>query len=183
MTKSVNSSIERLSRMKALEAANLAPAFLRLALGAGLLSAVADRLGLWGPPGTFLVSWGNFHNFLLYTAKLNPWCPSTFIPLLGGVVTITEAGLGLLLILGLLTRVAALLTGRMALAFAAAMTVVLGIHAPLNYSVFVFSAASFLLASLIPDKLSLDNLRDPLHTPRSAHKASSSGKSHFLHIE
>jgi|GEM_PF-4494908 len=26
--------------------------FLRFSLAAGLLSAVADRLGLWGPPGT-----------------------------------------------------------------------------------------------------------------------------------
>ncbi|UWZ84376.1 hypothetical protein [Occallatibacter riparius] len=47
----------------------------------------------------------------------------------------------------------------MALTFAAAMTFVLGIHAPLNYEVFVFSAAPFLLATLKPDKLSLDALR------------------------
>jgi hypothetical protein len=30
----------------------VAAIFLRLALAAGFLSAVADRFGLWGPPGT-----------------------------------------------------------------------------------------------------------------------------------
>jgi putative oxidoreductase len=76
------------------------------------------------------------------------------------VVTIAEAGLGILLILGISSRLAALLTGVMTLAFAAAMTLVLGVHAPLIYSVFPFSAASFLLASQPPDKLSIDNLRE-----------------------
>jgi uncharacterized membrane protein YphA (DoxX/SURF4 family) len=75
------------------------------------------------------------------------------------VVTIAEAGLGILLILGISSRVAALLTGMMTLAFAAAMTLVLGVHAPLIYSVFPFSAASFLLASRPPDKLTIDNFR------------------------
>jgi putative oxidoreductase len=143
-----------------LEPSDLAAAFLRLALGAGFLSAVADRLGFWGPPGSFLVSWGNFHNFLVYTAKLTPWCPSAGLPLLGVVVTIAEAGLGILLILGIATRVAALLTGMLTLAFAAAMTLMLGVHAPLIYSVFAFSAGAVLLASQPPDKLSIDHFRE-----------------------
>jgi len=67
---------------------------------------------------------------------------------------------GVVLILGFLTRLAALLTGMLTLAFAAAMIFVLGVHAPLNYSVFVFSAASFLLASQAPDKLSVDKFRE-----------------------
>jgi putative oxidoreductase len=107
-----------------------------------------------------MVSWGNFHNFLAYTAKLNPWCPSACIPLLGVVVTIAESGLGILMILGISVRLAAVLTGMLTLAFAAAMTLVQGVHAPLIYSVFPFSAASFLLASQPPDKMSIDNLRE-----------------------
>ena len=107
-----------------------------------------------------MVSWGSFHNFLLYTAKLNPWCPAACLPALGVAVTIAEAGLGILLILGFFTRVAALLTGMITLAFAAAMTFVLGVHAPLIYSVFVFSAASFFLAAQTPDNLSIDRFRD-----------------------
>jgi len=118
MTKSVDGVPRQLSWLKLSRPSNLAVAFLRLALGAGFLSAVADRMGFWGPPGTSLVSWGNFHNFVLYTAKLNPWCPAACLPLLGVSVTIAEAGLGILLILGLSTRVAALLTGMIALAFA-----------------------------------------------------------------
>lgn len=159
MTESVDGGMSRWNRLKT-SGSHLAAAFLRFALGAGFLSAVADRLGFWGPPGTVLVAWGNFHHFLLYTAQLNPWCPAACIPLLGIVVTIAEAGLGILLILGFSIRVVALLTGIIALAFAAAMTFVLGVHAPLNYSVFVFSAASFLLASQPPDKLTMDNFRN-----------------------
>lgn len=139
---------------------NLASVFLRFALGVGFLSAVADRLGFWGPPGGVLVSWGNFHNFLLYTAKLSPWCPAACLPLLGVVVTIAEAGLGVLLIFGISTRVASFLTGTLTLGFAVAMTFVQGVHAPLIYSVFPFSAASFLLASQTPDNLTIDSFRE-----------------------
>ena len=45
--------------------------FLRIALAAGFLSAVADRFGLWGPPGTPGVAWGNWSEFLDYVAALN----------------------------------------------------------------------------------------------------------------
>jgi putative oxidoreductase len=159
-TKSVDGAMTLSTQMKTFGPSHLAAAFLRLALGAGFLSAVADRLGFLGPPGAAMVSWGNFHNFLLYTARLNPWCPAACLPLLGVVVTVAEAGLGILLILGIFTRVAGLLTGMITLAFAAAMTFVLGVHGPLIYSVFVFSAASFLLASQTPDNLSIDNFRD-----------------------
>lgn len=160
MTESVNGSRTRSTRLTVSGPSDLASAFLRLAMGAGLLSAVADRLGLWGPPGTVLVSWGNFHNFLLYSAKLNPWCPTACIPLLGVLVTIAESGLGILLVVGFFSRVSALLTGIMTLGFALAMMFVLGVHAPMNYSVFVFSAGSFLIASRAPDKFSLDQLRE-----------------------
>lgn len=166
MMKSIGGAMRQLQGLKRSRSSNLATAFLRLALGAGFLSAVADRLGFWGPPGTFLASWGSFHNFLLYTAKLNPWCPTACLPLLGCAVTIAEAGLAILLILGISTRVASLLTGMLTLGFAAAMTFVLGVHAPLNYSVFVFSAASFVLASQAPDNLSIDSFRE-LQSPHN----------------
>jgi hypothetical protein len=35
----------------------IAPLLLRLALGVTLLSAVADRFGIWGPPGAATVAW------------------------------------------------------------------------------------------------------------------------------
>ncbi len=34
--------------------------FLRIALAAGFLSAAADRVGLWGAPGTPGVAWGEW---------------------------------------------------------------------------------------------------------------------------
>jgi hypothetical protein len=39
---------------------------LRIGLGVGFLSAVADRLGLWGAFGQPNVEWGNFSRFLEY---------------------------------------------------------------------------------------------------------------------
>jgi hypothetical protein len=47
--------------------------FLRLALELTVLAAVTDRFGLWGPPGTPNVAWGNLERFAAYTAILNPW--------------------------------------------------------------------------------------------------------------
>jgi putative oxidoreductase len=137
---------------------HLAGLFLRLSLGAGFLSAVADRFGIWGTTGSPSVAWGNFHNFLLYTGKLNPWCPAALLPALGWTATIAEIILGVLLILGLFTRVAGLGSGLPTLCFALAMSFTLGVHAPLNYAVFVCSAASFLLAMIDADHWSLDSL-------------------------
>jgi hypothetical protein len=44
--------------------ASYASLLLRIGLGVGFLSAVADRLGLWGPFGQPNVEWGNFSRFL-----------------------------------------------------------------------------------------------------------------------
>ncbi len=48
----------------------------RVGLGTAFLSAVADRLGLWGPAGTNHVFWGNFHNFTEYLRSLAPYLPA-----------------------------------------------------------------------------------------------------------
>jgi len=148
--------------------------YLRLALGAGLLSAVADRFGCWGPPGTALVAWGNFHNFLNYTTVLNPWLPASWIPSIGWSTTICEAAFGVALILGLRTKLAALASGLMTLLFALAMASTLGVKAPLNYTVFALSAGALLLAGVGPYPWSLDGLmrsyaRRREHMPLAGH--------------
>lgn len=120
--------------------------YLRLALGIDFLSAVADRFGLWGPSGTPSVAWGNFHNFLAYTAKLNPWFPASWIPTIGWIATLCEICFGIALVVGYRTRMAAVLSGLLALGFATGMIFGIGIHAPLDYSVFAVSASAFLLA-------------------------------------
>lgn len=132
--------------------------YLRLALGIGFLSAVADRFGLWGRPGAPLVSWGNFQNFLHYTALINPWLPASWIPSVGWITTACEAAFGIALILGVRTRLAAFASGLLTLVFALAMILALGVKAPLNYSVFAFSAGAFLLATIDAYPWSVDSL-------------------------
>lgn len=125
--------------------------FLRLSLALGLLSAVADRLGLWGVAGSPNVAWGNMQNFIRYTGTLCPWCPTILLPSLAWIVTATEMILGFGLIAGVAIRRLAVMTFALTAIFAISMTYCLGIHAPLNYSVFAFSAAALCLATEKPE--------------------------------
>lgn len=122
------------------------PTFARVALGAGFLSAVADRFGLWGGPGARHVAWGDFAHFLEYTRTLNPWLPARWIPALGWLVTITEIMLGVALVAGVARRLVAALSGTLLLAFAVGMTVGTGVKTALDASVFAAAGCAFLLA-------------------------------------
>jgi len=128
-------------------ATRIAPLVLRLALGATLLSAVADRFGIWGQPGAATVAWGDWAHFVAYTAKVNSFLPSALAPALAIIATFAEALLGLTLILGIFRRPVALASAALFALFAGAMTVSFGVKAPLNFSVFVDFAAAFLLAA------------------------------------
>jgi uncharacterized membrane protein YphA (DoxX/SURF4 family) len=105
-------------------------------LGISFLSAVADRFGLWGAYGQPNVSWGDYARFVDYTAKLNWFLPAAMIPTLAMIATAAETVLGLLLVFGWKTRIAALLSGLLLISFALTMTLALGVKAPLNLSVF-----------------------------------------------
>src|SRR5262245_35589185 len=131
----------------------------RIALGIACLSAVADRFGLWGTYGQPNVGWGDFSRFVDYTGQLNWFAPTAVIPALAWAATFAEIVLGLALVLGFFTRVAALLSGLMLLVFALTMTFALGIKAPLDFSVFSASAGAFLLAAYGKYPLSVDALR------------------------
>ena len=137
-------------------AAEYSTVYLRLALGIAFLSSVADRFGLWGAAGAKNVAWGNFKNFLAFTAMLNPYTPSSLIPALGWIVTFAEATLGLFLIVGFRIRETAALSAALLLVFAIGMTIGLGIKAPLDYSVFAASAGAFLLTAHGKSPLSID---------------------------
>ena len=129
--------------------------FLRVSIGVGFLSAVADRFGLWSKE---VSAWGNWGNFLKYTQKLNPVVPQSLIPFIGWVSTLLEIVLGVCLIIGFKTSFTAKLSGWLLLIFALAMTFSVGIKAPLDASVFAASAAAFGL-SLIKEKfLEIDSL-------------------------
>lgn len=129
--------------------------FLRFAISASFLSAVADRLGWWSKDVSV---WGNWKNFLDYTQVINPWIPSSLIPAIGGLATAAEIIFALFLIIGFKTELFARLSGFLLLLFALSMTFSTGIKGPFDYSVFTAAAAAFAL-SLMKDKyLELDML-------------------------
>ena len=130
--------------------------FLRVALGAAFLSAVADRFGLWGAYGQPNVAWGNFARFTAYTHTLNWFLPTSAIPTVAVIATIAEVALGLALILGWNTRTAAVLSGVLLLLFAGTMSMALGITAPLDFSVFSAAGGAFLLATYPAFPFSID---------------------------
>jgi uncharacterized membrane protein YphA (DoxX/SURF4 family) len=138
--------------------ATFSSVFLRLALGSSFLSAVADRFGLWGIYGQPNVAWGSYARFVNYTAQLNWFLPAAMIPVLATIATAAETLFGLLLVLGWKTRVTALLSGVLLIAFALTMTMALGVKAPLDLSVFSASGGSLLLATYTDFPFSLDEL-------------------------
>jgi uncharacterized membrane protein YphA (DoxX/SURF4 family) len=138
--------------------ASYASLLLRIGLGVGFLSAVADRLGLWGAFGQPNVEWGNFSRFLEYTHTLNWYLPAGMIPTLGVLATGAEILFGVLLFFGWRTRVAALLSGLLLLTFGVAMTIALGVKAPLNFAVLTGVGGAFLLANCESYPFSIDEL-------------------------
>jgi uncharacterized membrane protein YphA (DoxX/SURF4 family) len=129
---------------------------LRIGLGVGFLSAVADRLGLWGAFGQPNVEWGNFSRFLEYTHTLNWYVPAGMILPLGVIATGAEIIFGLLLLAGWHTRVAARLSGLLLMVFGVAMTLALGIKAPLNFGVLTGIGGAMLLANCESFPFSVD---------------------------
>lgn len=85
--------------------------FARATLAAAFLSAVADRLGLWGEKGTPGVDWGSPDAFAANVALLNPWLAGSMVPLVAWGVTIAEVVLAALLITGLFPRWTAVASG------------------------------------------------------------------------
>jgi uncharacterized membrane protein YphA (DoxX/SURF4 family) len=124
---------------------SFAPLFLRVALSVGYLSAVADRFGVWGPNGAKNVAWGDWAHFSAYTHQLLFFLPTGLAQVCGMVATVAELLIPVMLLIGWQVRYAALASGLLALSFALAMTVALGPKAPVDFSVWVCCAASFLL--------------------------------------
>ncbi|MFW0739309.1 DoxX family membrane protein [Flavobacterium sp. T12S277] len=123
---------------------------LRMALAAGFLSAVSSRLGLWGEQSS------GWESFLAYTEKVNSFAPKNCIPALAILSTVIESLLALLLLLGYQTKYAAVAAAMLTFVFALAMTYSFGVKDPLDYSVFAFSMAAFLLSTMEKYHWSLD---------------------------
>ena len=135
--------------------------YLRVALGTGFLSAVADRLGLWGGPGAEGVAWGSFGRFLDYTSTLNPWLSPALLAPVGITVTAVEVALGVALVAGWRTRPVGLTSGVLLLLFALGMTMGTGLKSTLDASVFTASAAGLALSVLDGGAFSVDGRREP----------------------
>jgi len=123
----------------------------RLALAAGFPSAVADRFGLWGGPGTANVVWGDWAHFTEYTGILNWFAPRPLVPFLAALATGAEVVLAGLLVAGYRLRWTAYASGVLLLLFALAMTLGVSVKAPLDYSVFAAAAAAFLVGATAPN--------------------------------
>lgn len=129
--------------------------YLRLGIGIGFLSAVADRFGLW-PKN--LSAWGNWENFLVTTKNMNPWLPENLIAGIGFMATAAEIIFGLCLIVGYKTNLFSKLSGILLLVFALAMAFSSSIKTPLDYSVFAASGAAFALGTIKKKFLEIDQL-------------------------
>lgn len=123
---------------------------LRLSLSAAFLSAVADRFGLWGGPGKPNIAWGAWQPFVSYTGQLTAYLPHKLVTPAAIAATAAEIVLGVWLLVPWRTRLAALASAALLLAFAVSMVLALGVKAPLNYSVFTGVAAALALAALEP---------------------------------
>jgi uncharacterized membrane protein YphA (DoxX/SURF4 family) len=148
--------------------ASYATVLLRIGLGVGFLSAVADRLGLWGPFGHPNVEWKNFSRFLEYTHTLNWYLPAGMILPLGIIATGAEILFGLLFLVGWHTRFAALFSGLLLLTFGVTMTLALGVKAPLNFAVLTGMGGALLLANCESFPFSVDDLLSRRTTHRFA---------------
>ncbi|WP_343661444.1 DoxX family protein [Chryseobacterium sp.] len=129
--------------------------YLRLALAITMLSAVADRFGLWSKENS---SWGNMESFKQYTRQLTFFLPESLSTFSAYAATFLEILFPLMLILGYKIKMAAYGSCILLLVFAISMTIASGPKAPLNYSVWVGSAAALLLAVQQHYSLSIDQL-------------------------
>jgi len=135
---------------------HFAQLFLRLALGIGFILPVMDRFGWLGTPGPPTVSWGNWSVFLDYTNTLMPFLTRPVTNVMAIIATAGELVFAILLIVGYKIKLAAIGSFLLTLAFALSMFVFANYRAPFNYSVFVVSASSLLLATLPSYKWSIE---------------------------
>ena len=122
----------------------------RIALATAFASAVADRFGFWGAPGTPGVTWGNVDHYNAYVATLNWFMPASLVGFAGWSATIAEIVLAITLVVGWQLRWSALLSAGLLLVFGLTMVMALGVKAPLSYSVFSAASAAFLLFAIQP---------------------------------
>lgn len=126
----------------------VACAGVRVALATAFLSAVADRLGIWGPLGAPGVSWGSVPKYEEYVAQLNWYLPTNLVPTVGWIATSCEVIFAIGLLIGWRLHWFAVGAGVLLTIFAVTMAAASGPKSPLDYSVPSAAAAAFLLAAV-----------------------------------
>ncbi len=121
----------------------------RVAFSLTLLSAVADRFGLWGPHGANNVAWGDWQHFVHYAGVINPYAPAALVPAIAGIATALEILFALALLTGIHLERAAYGAAILFTLFALGMTVGTGIKSPLDSSVFTDATGALLLGALL----------------------------------
>jgi len=121
---------------------------LRVTIAAAFLSAVADRFGLWGHRVRQMSIGAHGSPFVNHTRLLTFYLPQSLAPITAIFATLAEAVLGVWLLVGWRTRIAAYASTALLLTFAFSMTLAVGVKSPLNYSTFTAAAAAFALAVL-----------------------------------
>jgi len=121
----------------------------RVALAVTLLSAVADRFGIWGPHGAPHVAWGDWEHFVAYTGVLNSFAPHWLVVVLAWIATVLEIGLALGLLAGFYLEYVAYAAAALFAVFGLAMAANLGVKSPLDASVFGDMSGALLLGVLV----------------------------------
>ncbi|KAA2256141.1 DoxX family membrane protein [Solihabitans fulvus] len=120
----------------------------RLLMAAEFLLAVCDRFGVFGAPGAAGVSWGDFAHFVDYTRSMTTFLPGGLAWPLAVAATVAELGLGLALLLGLRTRLAAQAAAGLLAVYGVSMTISLPAAEQFHYVVFVLCGGMLVLATL-----------------------------------
>lgn len=135
---------------------SIAQLLLRISLGIGFLLPVLDRLGYFGGPGEHNVLWGDWTNFVAYTHQLMPYVNLKLASYFGFIATVLELLFCVMLTVGYKARYMALGSFALTLTFALSMMFFLHFRAPFNFSVFVVSFSSLMLASFSEFPWSVD---------------------------
>ncbi len=131
--------------------------FLRLALAIIFILAVMDRFGKLGAPGAKDVSWGDWKHFVDYTHTLVPFVSRPIANFLAVLATVAETTIAICLTMGLKIKQIALGAAILTLCFGLCMGIFVGIAAPFNYPVFVFTGSALVLSGLNRYRWSIDD--------------------------
>ena len=129
--------------------------FLRLAVSTAMLSAVADRFGLWAAK---ISVWGNMDNFLRHTQSLLPYFPTSLANAGGWIATVLEIIFLVCLLLGFKTELVAKLSGVLIACFGLAMFTSMGLKATLDFSVWNAVGACLAISCLKEKHWEIDNV-------------------------